>query len=380
MHIRSRLPTVGTTIFTVMSELAHEYDALNLAQGFPDFSPPAQLVANVHKHMLAGHNQYAPMTGIPELRRAIAAKVADLYRVSVDPDEEVTVTSGATDALFTAIAAVVHPGDEVLVFDPAYDSYVPAITLAGGVPVRLSLRAPDFQVDWAQAEAAINERTRMVIVNTPHNPSGAVFSQTDIDALAKAVEGKDICVLADEVYEHIVFDEHRHISLLMNPQLREKAFVVSSFGKTYHMTGWKIAYCIAPPALSCEFRKVHQYVTFCTSAPMQYAIADFMKSSSHHLELAAVYQKKRDFFVQAIRSSRFKILPCKGTYFQLLDYSDISDEPDIGFARRLTREAGIASIPVSVFCEQADGMRLLRVCFAKDDKTLARAGEILSGI
>ncbi len=380
MNIESKLPGIGTTIFTVMSQLAGECNALNLSQGYPDFDCPAELIEKVNEHMRAGHNQYSPMSGIPELRSAIAAKIHALYGARVDVDTEITVTSGATDALFTAITAVVRTGDEVIMFDPAYDSYDPAVALAGGVPVHIDLVQPDYHVDWDQVQAAVTPRTRLIITNSPHNPTGAVFSQDDIDNLAGIIDGTEILLLSDEVYEHIIFDELRHQSMLLEPALMERAFVVSSFGKTYHATGWKMAYCIAPPRLSEEFRKVHQYITFCSNTPVQYALAEFMQSSDHHLGLAAFYQAKRDHFVQGLEGSRLTVLPCSGTYFQLLDYSAVSDEHDVEIARRLTREAGVASIPVSVFYETDPDSRVLRFCFAKHETTLDAATGILRNL
>jgi methionine aminotransferase len=377
VNIESKLPRVGTTIFTVMSQLAQECNALNLSQGFPDFDCPAELVNKVSEHMRAGHNQYAPMSGIPELRQAIALKTSALYGATVDADTDITVTSGATDALYTAITAIVRPGDEVIMFDPAYDSYDPAVVLAGGTAVHIDLVPPDYHVDWDRVRASISPRTRMIIVNSPHNPTGAVFRQGDIDNLAGIVDGTEILLLSDEVYEHIIFDGISHQSMLVEPALRERAFVVSSFGKTYHATGWKMAYCIAPERLSVEFRKVHQYVTFCSNAPIQYALAEFMQSSSHHLNLATFYQSKRDHFARGLDESRLKVLPCSGTYFQLVDYKDISDEHDTVMARRLTKEAGIASIPVSVFYETDPGRTVLRFCFAKHEDTLDAATRIL---
>lgn len=380
MLFHSKLPNVETTIFTVMSQLAAEHQALNLSQGFPDFNGPDELLNRVTEHMRLGHNQYAPMTGVQPLREAIAAKVLSLYQASVDTDQEITVTSGATDALFTAITTIVSTGDEVIVFDPAYDAYEPAIELAGGKAVHLPLLAPDFKIDWQQVEESITLKTRAIILNSPHNPAGTTLSEADIQALQAIVAKHDILLISDEVYEHIVFDGEPHLSLLRYPDLRERAFVISSFGKTYHVTGWKIAYCIAPPALTSEFRKVHQYVSFCTVSPMQFALADFMQSSLHHLELADFYQAKRDRFVAGVQGSRFKLLPCAGTYFQLLDYSEISELDDVALARQLTIEQGIASIPISVFYQMPPEQRILRFCFAKNDETLDRATALLCTI
>ncbi len=380
MPIKSKLPNTETTIFSVMSQLAAEHNAVNLSQGFPDFSPPPALVDLVSQHMREGRNQYAMMTGVPPLRTAIAEKVATLYGASVDSETEVTVTSGATEALFTAITACVHPGDEVIVFDPAYDSYDPAIRLAGATPIHIPLEGPKYQPDWQRVRSTVTPRTKMIIINSPHNPTGAVLTGDDLTELAAICEHHDLLVLSDEVYEHIVFDNKAHHSVLSDPVLRRRAFAVSSFGKTYHMTGWKIAYCVASPELTHEFRKVHQYVTFCTTSPMQFAIADFMQQSNHHLELSAFYQAKRDHFANAIKGSRWKLLPCHGTYFQLLGYRDITDEKDLDFARRLTIENGVAAIPISPFCEAPQDSTVLRFCFAKDEATLDKAAEILCKI
>jgi methionine aminotransferase len=379
--VASKLPDVGTTIFTVMSQLAAEHGAINLSQGFPDFPAPAGLLDRVSHHLQAGHNQYAPMSGLPALRVQIARKTLALYGRSVDPDTEVTVTSGATEALFCAIQAIVQPGDEVLCLDPAYDSYDPAIRLAGGRPVHVPLRQPDFGVDWERVQAAMTPRTRLLILNSPHNPTGAVLSAADMAALAALVRDSRILLLGDEVYEHIIFDGRRHESLLRYPELAERSLVVSSFGKTYHATGWKIGYCVAPVALTREFRRVHQFVQFCVVTPMQWALADFLESDpGHYLDLPAFYQAKRDHFCALLAPSRFRLTPSAGTYFQLLDYAAITDEDDVAYARRLTTEAGVACIPVSVFCAELLARPLLRFCFAKDGATLERAAEILCRI
>ena len=377
----TKLPKVGTTIFSVMSALAQTHGALNLSQGFPDFDGPEALLDRVAFHLRDGRNQYPPMTGVPTLRAAIADKVRDLYGRVVNETDEVTVTSGATEALFCAIHAVVRPGDEVIVFDPAYDSYEPAVELAGGRCVHLQLRAPDFAVDWDAVRDAITSRTRMIIVNSPHNPTGSVFTAADLDALEALVEETGIYLLADEVYEHIVFDGKAHQSLLLRDALAARAFVVSSFGKTYHVTGWKVGYCVAPPALSAEFRKVHQYVTFTTITPVQLALADFLAAHpEHHLALPAFYQAKRDLLVELLAPSQLRLAPSSGTYFQLADYSAISDEVDVDFVRRLTVEHGVAAIPVSVFYDAPPQDRVLRLCFAKDDDTLRAAAERLCAI
>ena len=381
LAIHSKLADVGTTIFTVMSRLAAEHGAINLSQGFPDFPAPAGLLDRVNHHLRAGHNQYAPMGGLPALQQQIARKTLALYGRQVDPDTEVTVTSGATEALFCAIEAVVQPGDEVLCLDPAYDSYDPAIRLAGGRAVHIPLREPAFSVDWDRVRAALTPRTRLLILNSPHNPTGAVLSADDIVALAGLVRDTRLLLLSDEVYEHIIFDGRRHESLLRHPELAERSLVVSSFGKTYHATGWKIGYCVAPAALTGEFRRVHQFVQFCVVTPMQWALADFLESDpGHYLELPSFYQTKRDLFCALLTDSRFSFTPSAGTYFQLLDYSAITTEPDVDYARRLTREAGVACIPVSVFCARPISTPLLRFCFAKDPATLERAAEILCRI
>ena len=374
----SRLPHVGTTIFTVMSRLAAEHGAINLSQGFPDFSPPARLLERVGHHLAAGHNQYAPMAGALPLREAIAAKVERLYGARYDVDGEITVTAGATQAIFTAVAACVRPGDEVIVFAPVYDSYGPAIELAGGKAVPATLRFPDYRPDWDEVRALIGPRTRMIIVNTPHNPTGTVWSAADIDALAALVRHTDVVVVADEVYEHMVFDGARHESIARHAELRRRTFVVSSFGKTYHCTGWKIAYCLAPRELSGEFRKAHQFVVFAVNHPMQLALADFMAEAPDFAPgLAAFYQDKRDFLRRQFQGSRFRLLPCAGTYFQLAAYDGIIDEPDLAFARRMTIDHGVAVIPVSVFHPGGDDHRVVRFCFAKNEQTLAAAGERL---
>jgi methionine aminotransferase len=377
----SRLPDVGTTIFTVMSRLAAEHGAINLSQGFPDFAPPPKLMQRVTHHMAAGHNQYALMAGVLPLRAAIAAKVETLYGARYDVENEITVTAGATQAIFTAVAACVRPGDEVIVFAPAYDSYGPAVTLAGGRAVHATLRFPDYKPDWDELRALVSPRTRMIIVNTPHNPTGTVWSADDVQALAALVRDTDIVVVADEVYEHMVFDGARHESVARHAELRERSFVISSFGKTYHATGWKIAYCLAPGALMAEFRKAHQFVVFAVNHPMQLAIADFMNDEpGFAVELAGFYQAKRDFFRKQLAGSRFRPLPCAGTYFQLAAYDAIDDVPDTGFARRMTVEHGVAVIPVSVFYPHGDDHRVVRFCFAKNDETLAAAGERLRRI
>lgn len=377
----SKLPDTGTTIFTVMSNMAQEYDAINLSQGFPDFSAPTELLELINRHMLAGHNQYAPMAGLPQLREQISLKVASLYKRSMNPESEITVTSGGTEALFSAIDAFVHAGDEAIVFDPAYDSYDPAIRLAGGRPVHLPLCAPEFSVDWDRVADTVTPRTRMIILNTPHNPTGAVLGPTDLEALADIVRDTDIVLLSDEVYEHIIFDGRRHESMHNHPELAARSLIVSSFGKTYHATGWKIGYCVAPESLMLEFRRVHQFVQFCVVTPMQWGLADYMESHPEHCqELADFYQDKRDHFARLLDGSRFKLTPSAGTYFQLADYSEISDQSDIEFTRWMTTEKGVATIPVSVFYELPPEQQYIRFCFAKNEHTLEQAAELLCAI
>lgn len=376
--LESRLPTVGTTIFTVMSRLAAECGAINLSQGYPDFSAPPVLFDLVAKHMHAGANQYAPMAGVMSLREAIADKIETLYGAHYDPEHEITVTAGGTQALHTAITALVRAGDEVIVFEPVYDSYAPSIELNGGTVVRAQLHFPDYLPDWQQVRALVTPRTRAIMINTPHNPSGSAWGAHDMAALADIVRGTDIVVIADEVYEHMVYDGAVHQSCARYPELACRSFVISSFGKTYHVTGWKVGYVAAPRALSEEFRKSHQFIVFTVNTAVQMALADYMQDRSRYLELADFYQRKRDFFRQALRASRFKLLPCAGTYFQLASYAEISDEPDVQLAERLTREIGVASIPISVFYQQPQHNRVLRFCFAKNEDTLERACERLA--
>ncbi|MDP6652600.1 MAG: methionine aminotransferase [Gammaproteobacteria bacterium] len=376
--MKSKLPNVGTTIFTVMSKMALDHNAINLSQGYPDFECPDRLKELVAKHLYDGKNQYPPMAGIPLLRQEIANKVNRHYQFEADAETEITVTSGATEAIFDAVQASVQQGDEVIVFDPAYDSYEPAITLAGARAVHLSLELPDYHIDWNRVEDAITEKTRLIIINTPNNPCGSLLDRDDMDELAALIRDKDILVLSDEVYEHMVYDGQRHKSVLRHPELCQKCFAVFSFGKTYHATGWKIAYCISSKSLTEEFRKVHQFVTFTTSSFVQYGIAEFMSECPEHAEeLPLFYEKKRDTFCELVSDSRFTFTPSRGTYFQLLDYSSISDKPDTEFANELTREKGVAAIPLAPFYEQPPETRILRFCFCKDDSTLEQAAEIL---
>jgi methionine aminotransferase len=379
----SKLPNVGTTIFTTMSQLAAQTGAINLSQGFPDFDGPEALREAVGRHIAAGHNQYAPMTGLPALREQVAAKVARLYGRQVDADSEVTITPGATQAIFCAIHALIRPGDEVIVFDPCYDSYEPATELAGGLCVHVPLSLPDFAIDWQRLGDAISERTRLIILNTPHNPSGAVLDHADLNRLAELIRGRDIHLLSDEVYEHLVFGGVAHASVLAHDELYARAFVVSSFGKTYHVTGWKTGYVIAPPALSAELRKVHQYVSFTGVTPLQWALADFMTAHPEHVnELPAFYQAKRDLFCDLLAGSRFTFTRAAGTYFQLADYSAIRpDLDDVQMSLWLTREHGVATIPISVFYQSPPAdLRVVRFCFAKREDTLRQAAERLCAI
>jgi methionine transaminase len=376
---QTKLPKVGTTIFTVMSQLAAEHQAVNLGQGFPDFAVPERLVEALDRAMRDGKNQYAPMTGVPALRQAIAAKTLRCYGRSIDADAEVTVTSGASEAIFDAVLAIVRPGEEVIVLDPCYDCYEPAIDLAGARAVHVPLDPVDFSVDWQRVRDAITPRTRMLMINSPHNPSGAMLEREDMEALADLLRGNDIVLLSDEVYEHIVFDGRRHESVLRYPELAARAFVISSFGKTYHCTGWKVGYAIAPPALSHEFRKVHQYNTFCTFAPAQWAFAEMIEQEPEHYDgLGAFYQAKRDRFRDQLLGTRLRPLPVPGGYFQLVDYSGVSELDDAAFCRWLTTEKGVAAIPLSPFYESPPPhQRLARLCFAKAETTLDAAIERL---
>jgi len=377
MNLISKLPNLGLTIFSEMTRLANEVDAINLSQGFPDFEADPELFTLVAKYMQQGCNQYAPMQGVALLRERIADKVQGLYRVSYDPASEITVTSGATEALFAAITAVVGPDDEVLVFEPAFDSYVPVIELCGGIPVYIQLKFPDYSVDWDAVRDAISERTKLIILNFPHNPTGAVLREEDITNLTQIVEDTNIVIVSDEVYEHIIYDGYPHLSLAAYPELASRSFVISSFGKTYHVTGWKIGYCLARGRLSKELQKIHQYLTFAANTPVQHALADFMLKEDVYLQLPAFYQQKRDLFQSALQASRFKPLPCHGTYFQMVDYSSITGESDIEFARRLTVDYGVAAIPPSVFYHRKNDYNVLRFCFAKKDETLQEAARRL---
>jgi methionine transaminase len=378
--LASKLPRVGTTIFTVMSRLAQEHGAINLSQGFPDFDCAPELRALVTKYINAGLNQYPPMAGVPGLRVAVAEKVERLYGAAYDPEHEVTIVPGATYGIYTAMAALVRPGDEVILFEPAYDSYAPAVEVHGGIPVYVQLTYPDYAIDWAAVQRAITPRTRAIIVNTPNNPTASVLSAEDMRLLDGMLRDTNVVVVADEVYEHIVFDGHRHESVARIPGLADRSFIVSSFGKTYHVTGWKMGYVLAPRELTAEFRKVHQFNVFVANGPIQHALAEYMQDHDAYLRLAAFYQRKRDYFLQSLEGSRFVPLPSRGTFFQNLRYDAISDERDTDLAVRLTRDHGIASIPVSVFYREPPAHKVLRFCFAKSEETLARGAEILRRI
>jgi methionine transaminase len=381
-QLQSRLPQVGTTIFTIMSALATERGAVNLGQGFPDFDCDPALVDAVAAAMRNGLNQYPPMIGVPALREAIAAKIAALYGHEYDAVSEITITAGATQALLTAILCSVHPGDEVLVIEPAYDSYVPAIELAGGKPVfvQMEVGPQGYSVPWHKVAAAVTTHTRLIMINSPHNPTGSVLREADIEALAQIVRGTNILILSDEVYEHMVYDGRRHESVSRHPELAARAFVVSSFGKTYHVTGWKVGYVAAPAALMAEFRKVHQFNVFTVNTPVQHGLARYMADPAPYLGLAAFYQHKRDLFRDGLKKTRFKLLPSDGTYFQCVNYTAISDKSETEFAKWLTAEIGVAAIPVSAFYSQPLESGIVRFCFAKKDETLGRALERLAAL
>ena len=375
--IKSKLPNAGTTIFTVMSSLATEYNAINLGQGFPDFDMNPDLINLVSSAMQAGHNQYVHMNGLPALRESIAAKVLRLYNNQINPADEITVTPGATYALYTALTAILEKGDEVILFEPAYDCYVPAIELNGGIPITVPLTANDYRIDWELTKAKITGKTKAIIINSPHNPTGAVLNETDILALKNLVQGTGIFIISDEVYEHIIFDNKQHLSILNYPELYERSFVCFSFGKVYHCTGWKTGYCIAPPALMKEFRKVHQFNAFTVFGPVQYALAEFLKKENEYLSLGKFLQQKRDYFKELMKQTRFEPLPSHGSYFQLYSYKNISDEKEYDMALRLIKECSVATIPVSSFYKTPEENNVLRFCFAKKEETLTAAAEKL---
>ena len=376
--LTTKLPSVGTTIFTVMSALATECKAINLSQGFPNFPASEELISLVNKYMKMGYNQYAPMMGVKELREAISEKTANLYNINYNTDSEITITSGGTEALFAAISAVVKIGDEVIVFEPAYDSYIPAIELNGGIPVYISLKYPDYKIDWKEVKNKITTKTKLIIINTPHNPTGSILCESDLKELSNIVQNSNIFLLSDEVYEHIIFDGMKHNSLMTIPELQQRSFIIGSFGKTFHVTGWKTGFCLAPKELTTEFRKIHQFLTFSTFTPLQYALAEFLKNPINYNGVPSFYEKKRNTFLESVKNSRFTFIPSKGSYFQNLCYSNISDEYDYDLAIRLTKEIGVASVPLSVFYHNKKDEKILRFCFAKDDETLYKAGERLS--
>lgn len=375
--LNSKLPGTGTSIFAVMSALAGEYKAINLSQGFPDFEVSPVLIDKIHHFMQKGYNQYAPMAGVPILRKNIAAKVKEMYGTDYDPDREITITAGGTQAIFTVISAMVREGDEVIIFEPAYDSYAPSVRLQGGMVKYAVLQPPDYTIDWDIVTRLVTSRTRMIIINSPHNPTGSVLKPYDLERLEILATTRDIVVLSDEVYEHLIFEGIRHESVCRYPGLRQRSFMIGSFGKTFHATGWKIGYVLAPENLMEEFRKVHQFNVFAVNTPIQYAIAEFMEDKKNYRHLGQFYQKKRDFLVKELRGSRFQIIPCYGTYFQVLNYENISDEPEMDFAVRLTKDHGVATIPISSFYHHGANNHTLRICFAKKEETLAQAASIL---
>ena len=375
--IESKLPNAGTTIFTVMSALAVEHQAINLGQGFPDYPMSDKLIDLVSKAMKEGNNQYVHMCGLPLLRQRISEKVGSLYSTHIDPETEITITPGGTYAIYTALTTVIQPGDEVMVFEPAYDSYIPNIEINGGVPVLIPMTYPDYRIDWELVKRKVSSKTRMIMLNTPHNPTGMVWGESDIAHLRSIVKDTDIFILSDEVYEHLVFDGMRHESILRYPDLYERSFVCFSFGKVYHCTGWKMGYCVAPPALMKEFRKVHQFNCFTCNSPVQFALAEFLEGKGNYLITGSFLQQKRDYFLQLMEQTKFKALPSHGSYFQLYSYADISEENEMDFAIRLTREYGVATIPVSAFYKNGNDHKVLRFCFSKQEATLEEAARRL---
>lgn len=380
MEIASKLPKVGTTIFTVMSQLAQQHNAVNLSQGFPDFDCSPELVGLVNSFMKKGFNQYSPMMGVKELREEIAQKTEDLYGSVYHPEKEVTVTAGGSEAIFSAIASVINPGDEVIIFEPAYDIYRPSIELFGGILKAVQLKSPDFQIDWQEVRNLISDKTRMIVLNNPNNPATSVLMENDFRELIQIVQNTDILILSDEVYEHIVFDGIQHLSISQFPELKERSFLTASFGKLYHITGWKIGYVLAPEILTKEFRKVHQFNAFCVNTPIQYAIAEFLKRKEEYLSLSAFFQQKRDFFMDGLSQTKFKFVKPKGTYFLLGDYSEISNDNDVEFSKFLTEKYKVTVVPVSAFYENSPDQKLVRFCFAKKEETLEKAIELLRRI
>lgn len=373
--IDSKLKNIGTSIFAVMTKLANEKNALNLSQGFPDFDISNELIELVTHYMKLGKNQYAPMPGVVELRKVIAQKIKKLYNCHYDYENEITITAGATQALYTAISVLINPGDEAIIFEPAYDSYAPSVIANGGKPVFIPLEAPEFSIPWSKVKQVVSGKTKLIIINSPHNPTGAIINQNDMNELEKIVRDKNIFIISDEVYEHIVFDNQKHISICESKLLREKSFIISSFGKTFHTTGWKIGYCAAPKILTDEFRKLHQFIVFAVNTPIQYAYADFLSDDKNYTSVSSFYQKKRDKFLEVISNTKFKSLHSKGTYFQLLDYSNISDKDDFDFCIEMIDRIGVAAIPLSPFYFKPSNNKLIRICFAKRDEILVEAGK-----
>lgn len=378
--IKSKLPRTGTSIFAVMSALANQYNAINLSQGFPDFEVSADLISLINHYMKKGMNQYAPMTGVPLLRERISDKVERTYNITYDPDKEINITAGATEGIYAVISAMVREDDEVIIFEPAYDSYAPAVELCGGIVKYARMDPPEYKIRWEEVSRMVTHRTRLIIINSPHNPTGSILKKKDLLALQHLTKKTDIAILSDEVYEHLIYDGEPHESVCKYPGLAERSFVTGSFGKTFHATGWKMGYVLAPENLMKEFRKAHQFIVFTCNTPVQHAIADFLGNENNYNKLHEFYQQKRDYFENAISTSRFKIIPCKGTYFQLLDYSAITDENEMDFATRLIKEHGIGSIPVSPFYHKSVDNKVLRLCFAKKEETLDKAAEILCKI
>jgi len=378
--ITSKLPQTGTTIFTVMSALAAEVGAINLSQGFPDYDCSPHLIHLVNEAMKNSHNQYAPMAGVMALREQIAYKTEKLYGAAYNPDNEITITAGGTQAIFTAISAVIHPNDEVIIFEPAFDCYAPAIKLKGGVVKSLELEPPDYRIAWNMVKRLITNRTRMIILNSPHNPTATILHKEDIDQLSAIVKNQDILILSDEVYEHLIYDGETHHSMARYPELQQRSFIVASFGKLCHATGWKIGYCLAPAWLTHEFRKIHQFLVFSVNTPMQYGIAEYLKNENVYLDLPEFFQQKRDYFKKGLEQTRFKLLPCSGSYFQSVTYSNITDEKDADFAIRIAKEFGVASIPTSAFYTKGTDHHVLRFCFAKRQETLDNAVDRLMAV
>jgi len=377
INIQSKLPGYGTTIFTVMSKLATTHKAINLSQGFPDYDCDPKLIELVNSALKNGFNQYAPMPGLPALKQSIAKKIESMYQVKYHPETEITVTAGGTQAIFTALASIINPGDEVIIFEPAYDCYAPTVKLLGGLVKTYELAPPNFAIDWEMVKKLFTAKTRMVILNTPHNPTGSILNASDMQALIKLTQNSDILVLSDEVYEHIVYDNQKHESVMLYPELKERSFIVASFGKLLHATGWKIGYCLAPEKLTKEFRKVHQFNVFSVNSPMQHAIAQYLNQPENYLGIAHFFEEKRNYFRSLLSNSRFKLLPCNGSYFQCVSYDEMSDEKDTDFTIRLIKEFGVATIPVSAFYQKATDHKIIRLCFAKHNTTLEMAAEKL---